>query len=148
MKKLKAIQISVILGLLVLAGVFTSARTIEAEPVYAGPVLLNGKTLHSPLLWLNSNGQLSLVTSHAETGEPSGVPFRVYLKRGNMVISRAASNADGMEISTILRQATLGDELVVEPVDEKLSTARRVFSVGRYPAFNWIPTLNGPRDGC
>ncbi len=148
MNKLKSIQITAMLGLLVLAGIFISARTIDAGTASPGPVLLDGKTLHTSQIWLNSNGKLSLVVRSSESVAAARVPFRVVLKRGSMIISRAVSETGEMEISRLLKLAALGDELVVEPLDKNLSNARRVFRVGQYPSFHWIPALRIQGDGC
>ncbi|GHB63052.1 hypothetical protein [Persicitalea jodogahamensis] len=148
MNKLKSIQIIAMLGLLILAGIFISARTIDAGTASSGPVLLDGRTLHTSQIWLNSNGKLSLIVGSSENKAATRVPFRVVLKRGNMIISRAVSETDEMEISRLLKLAALGDELEVEPLDKNLSNARRVFRVGQYPSFHWIPALRIHGDGC
>lgn len=171
MKKKKFFQRAAALSILLMAGVgvlvqsgFVFKKTTSSEPKYVSSttVLLNQRPLIYNSIIPKSRGLMALVTNDPATTEVTQIPFRVYLKRGNIILSRAASNPDQagqeVEISKMLSIAMVGDQLIVEPIKTKQgnearrSDAPHLIRVDKYAGVNLIPIRFFPvpnnGDGC
>ncbi len=169
-QKIAALSILLIAGVVVLLqSGFVFKKTTSSEPEYVSStiVLLN----HRPLLYNSiipkSQGIITLVSSDSTSADAPQIPFRVYLKRGNITLSRAASNPNQtqqqVEISKMLSIAMVGDQLIVEPIEIKQCTDARqsnanrsntphLIRVDKYTGVNLIPMRFFPTpnngDGC
>lgn len=171
MKKKKFFQKAAALSILLIAGAgvlvqsgFVFKESIPGEPtnLSSTTVLLNQKPLIYNSIIPKSRGFMALVSGDPASAEATQIPFRVALKRGNIILSRAASNPDQagqeVEISKMLSIAMVGDQLIVEPVETKQnsdairSDAPHLIRVNSYTGTNWFPIRWFPvpnnGDGC
>lgn len=119
-----------ILGFVVLVTLLLTTQSGIAL-VKNNPLLINGEPINYEQFSLSSKGMLRMVVEDTNGKGNIVIPFRIYLKRDNKIVHLGSSNANNklteIEISQVLKFANLGDELVIEPVDKKFYTAKRVF---------------------
>lgn len=155
MKKKKFIQKMAAMSILLLVGAvvlvqsgFVFKKTITDEPSNSihTVVLLNQRPLIYNSIVPKSRGfmAMALVSADSDSAQVTQIPFRVYLKRGNIILSRAASNPDQtgqeVEITKMLSIAMVGDQLIVEPIKTKQnSVTPHLIRVDSYGGTNWIP---------
>ncbi|CCH51913.1 hypothetical protein BN8_00871 [Fibrisoma limi BUZ 3] len=144
----------IMLGVLVLAclGAFARNNTADAD---RSLILLNGKPMTYTTFTIGSRGTLALHAVHPDEPETAPIPFRIYLKRGNALITSTGSNPNRVvtevEIGNVLAVAKHGDELIIEPVRQNEGSARRTFQVVNYinmPISKWLFLPKKATDGC
>ena len=158
MKNSKVLRAAAAFCLLATLIVFTSAKKYGSDEIKENAVLLNGNPLTTASIWLGSTGTLTVFDRNPATDVAKKILFRVSLMRGDMVIKRVVSDngqqVKEVEISKLLSFAKLGDEILVEPIDENREATRRVFRVAQAPSLYWVPRNwfpvpnNGKGDGC
>ena len=106
----------------------------EEGNFYDKPLLLDGKPLDYSVFALDAKGELTVIKGAAKTGYTIKVPFYVYLIRnGNKVVIPGKEFPDpaqtSIEISEVLKRATPGDLLVIEPVMKEDGPAKRILKL-------------------
>jgi hypothetical protein len=82
---------------------------------------------------LESKGELKLIKGEAKTNRTVEIPFHLHLRRNGMFVTHPCGGDvifSKVEISTILKVAQDGDELIVEPVNKEDWPAKRIVKIG------------------
>lgn len=154
MKKLQGtLKVGVVL---VIAGLLTLVQsafnTREAEELSNSRVLFNGQPLTVSTMTLDARGVLTVIANNPTLTEVRAVPFRVYLRRGDLIVKKTDSHsnqaAEEVEISKLLVAARQGDELVIEPVGGNLQKKQKVITLAGYKVYYWFPMPGMQGDGC
>jgi hypothetical protein len=103
---------------------------------YCNPLMLEGVAFNYNAFTLKSKGDLKLIKGETKSSKIVEIPFYLHLRRNGMLVPHP--NGEGViyskaEISTILKIARDGDELIVEPVNKEDWPAKRIVKI---------------RDGC
>lgn len=133
---------------------FAPGSTTEPDSVFnANPLLLNNKAFDFAAFSMASKGTLTVVSSNPETTQTEKIPFRIYLRRNGNVVDNSVSNTSqsalGIDVAPVLAMAKSGDDLVIEPVRNSDSGAKR--SIKLKPFFNsnlLFPFFGKKGDGC
>jgi hypothetical protein len=99
---------------------------------YCNPILLEGVWINDIGFALQSKGELKLVKGDPKTGQVVEIPFYLHLRRNGMLIIHPCGEGvifTKTEISTILKIAKSGDELIVEPVHKEDWPAKRIIKI-------------------
>lgn len=100
---------------------------------YCNPLRLNDGTFNSNALTLETTGELKLIKGAPETGKLVEIPFYLHLRRNGKLVDRLCGENESFskaEISTILKVAQDGDELIIEPVNKEDWPAKRIVKIG------------------
>jgi len=121
----------------------------KKKEVARNPLVLNGQPLDYGIFSAASRGKLTVTAINAAKTEAK-VPFRIYLKRGDVVINRGMSS-DTRElkeiyVEEILNMARFGDKLVVEYIQKEKETTKCVIVLEKY-LLNLFG-FNKKNDGC
>ena len=82
---------------------------------------------------LESKGELTLIKGDPKSGKVVEIPFYLNLRRNGMLLTHPCGEGvifSKAEISTILKIAQNGDELIVEPVKKEDWPAKRIIKIG------------------
>ena len=155
-----------LLGTLLVAGLLTFAQSGFAlkETVNSpfSPILLNGRPFYGSEITRDARGSLAVVDGDAISIHAKKVPFRAFLKRGDVVINRVYSDSRGVvevssdssrtvgvvEVSQALAGARTGDKLIIESGGESQKKVQRVINVAGYTVIRWFRLPPQPGDGC
>jgi hypothetical protein len=77
-------------------------------------------------------GELKLIKGEPKSGKVVEIPFYMYLRRNGMVVTNPLGKGPILfkaELSTILKDAKDGDELIVEPVNDQDWPAKRIVKI-------------------
>lgn len=154
---------------LLVAGVLTLAQSGFAlkETVNSpfSPILINGMPFYGSEITRDARGTLAVVDGDAFNTHAARVPFRAFLKRGDVVINRVysdnsrtkgvvevssdSSRTEGVvEISQVLAGARTGDKLIIESGSTNQKKVQRVVNVAGYTMVRWFRIPGQPGDGC
>ncbi|WOK06558.1 hypothetical protein [Imperialibacter roseus] len=99
--------------------------------IHVDCLLLNGVPFDVALLDTKSWGLISLVRGKPGSPEQEHIPFRAYLRRGDIVMHNAFFQNPVYEvsISKVLSGAKPGDVIIVEPVRDEDYKAKRVLKL-------------------
>lgn len=135
------------LALIVFCASFTLSSIAQTS---CNPLTLNGKPLDITNFTVLSKGTLvwGKATPSAASAD-NKIPFMIYLKRGNKIISEGASSPTNVvyeiEVGQILTLAQYGDELIIEPARKQDAQQKQVIGLHKY-LFNY--NFITRRDGC
>jgi hypothetical protein len=117
------------------------------DDFYCNPLLLNGKMMDAGQLSAVTQGRLTMVKGEPSASNGKRVAFFIYLRRGGQIVDARApghiSEVTEIELFTILKSARVGDQLVIEPADQKDKSARRTLTVQQTQLLPQIPWLLG-----
>jgi hypothetical protein len=100
---------------------------------YCNPLRLEGVAFDYNTFTLESKGELKLIKGESKSGKEVEIPFHLYLRRNGTLIAHPCGEGvifSKVEISTILKAAQNGDELIVEPVNKEDWPAKRIVKIG------------------
>ncbi len=158
-----------LLGTLLVAGLLTLAQSGFAvkETVNSSfsPILINGMPFYGSEITRDARGSLAVVDGDAISTYAKKVPFRAYLKRGDVVVNRVYSDNSGtagaakvssdssravgvVEVSQVLAGARTGDKLIIESGSASQEKVQRVINVAGYTVIRWFRIPGQPGDGC
>ena len=163
-----------LLGTLVVAGVLTLAQSgfalKETVDSHFSPILINGTPFYGSEITRDAQGTLGVVDGDAISAYAKKVPFRAFLKRGDVVLNRVYSDdsrpesvvevsSDSsrtesrrpvgvVEVSRILAGARTGDKLIIEWGSANRNKVQRVINVAGYTMIRWFRLPGQPGDGC
>jgi len=116
------------------------------------PILINGMPFYGSEITMDARGSLAVVDGDAISKDAKKVPFRAFLKRGDVVVNRVYSDSSRtpgeIEISKALAKARRGDKLIIESDNESQEKVQRVFNVAGYTIIRWFRIPGQPGDGC
>jgi hypothetical protein len=99
---------------------------------YCNPLMLEGVAFNYNAFTLKSQGELKLIKGDSKTGKIVEIPFYLSLRRNGMLVTHTCGRGvifSKAEISTILKIAKDGDELIVEPVNKEDWPAKRIVKI-------------------
>ena len=101
---------------------------------FANPLALDGYPLDYAAFSLESKGELTLIKGSALTDDTMQIPFYVYLRRNGAILKLRGEEATKLQhikvdISTVLKQAAPGDQLIIEPVNKEDWQAKRILKL-------------------
>ena len=99
---------------------------------YCNPLLLDGESFNHNAFTLKTKGELKLIKGDAKSGKVTEIPFYLHLRRNGVLIAHACGQGvmfSKIEISTILKDAKDGDELIIEPVNKEDWPAKRIVTI-------------------
>ena len=149
-------NISKVAGTLLVAGMLTLAQSGFAlkETVNSpfSPILINGMPFYGSEIPRDARGSLAVVDGDAISAYAKKVPFRAFLKRGDVVLNRVYSDnsrTEGVvEVSQVLAGARTGDKLTIESGSANQEKVQRVINVTGYTMIRWFRIPGQPGDGC
>lgn len=97
------------------------------------PLMLDGEALYNNRFSLETKGELKLIKGETQSGKIIEIPFSLHLRRNGTLINAGQCKGGTflkVEISTILKSAQDGDELIVEPVNKEDWPAKRIVKIG------------------
>ena len=100
---------------------------------YCNPLVLDGLAFDYSAFTLESKGELKLIKGDRKSGKTVEIPFYLHLRRNGVFVTHACGKGvifSKIEISTILKSAQDGDELIVEPVNKEDWPAKRIMKIG------------------
>lgn len=100
---------------------------------YCNPLMLEDVAFDYNAFTLESKGELKLIKGEPKSGKIVEIPFYLYLRRNGMLVGHPCGEGvifSKVEISTILKAAQNGDELIVEPVNKEDWPAKRIVKIG------------------
>jgi hypothetical protein len=100
---------------------------------YCNPLMLEGVKFDYNAFTLESKGELTVIKEEPKSGKAVEIPFYLYLRRNGMLVTGPCGECvifTKAEISTILKVAQNGDELIVEPVNKEDWPAKRIVKIG------------------
>lgn len=100
---------------------------------YCNPLMLEGVAFNYNAFTLESKGELKLIKGEPKSGKIVEIPFYLHLRRNGMLVTHACGEGvifSKAEISTILKVAQDGDELIIEPVNKEDWPAKRIVKIG------------------
>jgi hypothetical protein len=114
-----------------------SEFVISAKAVgkfFDNPLALDGYPLDYRAFSLESKGELTLIKGAALTDDTIQIPFYVYLRRNGAIINLPGKEGTKpqhikVDISTILKHAAPGDQLIIEPVNKEDWQAKRILKL-------------------
>lgn len=95
--------------------------------------MLDGLAFDYNAFTLESKGELKLIKGEPKSGRVVDIPFYLHLRRNGMLVQHPCGEGvifSKIEISTILKVALDGDELIVEPVNKEDWPAKRIVKIG------------------
>jgi hypothetical protein len=110
--------------------------TYNGEPngnFYCNPLMLGGVAFDYNAFTLESEGELKLIKGGPKNGEIVEIPFYLHLRRNGMLVTHTFGEDvifSKVEISTILKFAQAGDELIFEPANKEDWPAKRIMKIG------------------
>ena len=110
--------------------------TYSGEPngiFYCNALMLDGLAFDYYSFTPESKGELTLIKGEAGSGKPVEIPFYLRLRRNGMLVPLMCGEEMiffKLEISTILKAAQHGDELIVEPANKEDWPAKRIVKIG------------------
>ena len=151
-----------LLGTLLVAGLLTLAQSgfalKEAVNSPFSPILINGMPFYGSEITRDARGTLAVVDGDAISSHAKKVPFRAFLKRGDVVInhrvyadsSRTVSSRTEsvVEVSQVLAGARAGDKLIIESGSLNQKKVQRVINVAGYTMIRWFRIPGQPGHGC
>ncbi len=158
-----------LLGTLLVAGMLTLAQSGFAvkETVNSpfSPILINEMPFYGSEITRDARGSLAVVDGDAISTYAKKVPFRAFLKRGDVVINRIYSDGSRpvgdievssdssrtvghVEVSQVLTGARTGDKLIIESGSANQKKVQRVINVAGYTMIRWFRIPGQPGDGC
>jgi hypothetical protein len=101
---------------------------------YGNPLRLDGLPLEYSTFKIKSKGELTVLKGDAATGKAIQIPFYIYLRRNGAMVKLPGEDLLKLqylkvEISTILKLAVPGDQLIVEPANKEDWKAKRVLKL-------------------
>ncbi len=97
------------------------------------PLIVNDKTLDYTLFGIHSSGVLAVVKGNPSLPNAEKIPFRVYLRRDGMIVNNPQCNSSqqvySIKLSDVLKEAKIGDHLIIEPVRGSDRPAKRIIKV-------------------
>jgi hypothetical protein len=99
---------------------------------YCNPMMLEGVAFNYNAFTLKSEGELKLIKGDPKSGKIVEIPFYLHLRRNGMLVTHTCGEGvifSKAEISTILKVAQDGDELIVEPVNKDDWPAKRIVKI-------------------
>ncbi len=100
---------------------------------YCNPLMLDGVAFSYHEFTLESKGELKLIKEGSKSGKTVEIPFYLYLRRNGMLVAHPCGEGvifSRIEISTIMKIAQNGDELIVEPANKEDWPAKRIVKIG------------------
>jgi hypothetical protein len=100
---------------------------------YCNPLRLEGVAFNYNAFTLESTGTLTLIKGEAKSGNVVEIPFHLYLRRNGTLVPHTCGEGvifSKAEVSTILKVAQNGDELIIEPVNKEDWPAKRIVKIG------------------
>ena len=144
-------KLCLMLGLLAVAQM--PGRAGDKPTVRATTLTINGLAVDNNTVWLTSKGVLALVEGGAQSLTRKPVQFQVSLRRAGRVVNQwPAAKTEGIysvQLEDLWRDARIGDELIVEPVDadKNQSAEQSGKRVIKLQGFNWMSHCM-PVDKC
>lgn len=158
-----------LLGILLAAGTLTLAQSgfalkeIGNSPF--SPILINGMPFYGSEITRDAQGSLAVVDGDAISTYAKKVPFRAFLKRGDVVINRVysdnshpvgvvevssdSSRTEGVvQISQVLAGARTGDKLIIESGSTNQTKVQHIINVAGYRIIRWFRIPGQPGNGC
>lgn len=143
-------------SILLLVGILAFAQSSftkkEADDTSQSRVMLNNRPLTTSTILLDARGVLTMVEGGPANVNAKKVPFQVYVKRGDAIISEASSETNKaiheVEVGKLLIGAKKGDELIIEPIGNNSEQVRQVFQLAGYTMYHWFPIPREPGNGC
>ena len=115
-------------------------------------VMLNNMPLTTSSMLLDARGVLTMVEGNSANVNATKIPFQVYVKRGDVIISQASSEngkaVDEVEVGKLLMGAKRGDVLIIEPIGQDTDQTHWVFTLAGYTLYHWFPIPGMKGDGC
>jgi hypothetical protein len=99
---------------------------------YCNPLMLEGVVFNFNAFTLKSKGELKLIKGEPNSGKVVEIPFYLHLRRNGVLVTHTCGKGvifSKAEISTILKAAQDGDELIVEPVKKEDWPAKRIVKI-------------------
>ena len=101
---------------------------------FCNPLALDGYPLDYGTFNIGSKGELTLIKGSALTDNTVQIPFYVYLRRNGTILKLDDEEAMKpqhvkVDISTILKHAEPGDQLIIEPVNKEDWQAKRILKL-------------------
>jgi hypothetical protein len=98
---------------------------------FSNPLQLNGHTVDYSKFSIKTEGELTLVKGNPLTGDAIQIPFYVYLRRDGNILELKGEKALRtkhlkLNISTILKHAEPGDQLIIKPANREDWQAKRI----------------------
>jgi hypothetical protein len=100
---------------------------------YCNPLMLEDVAFDYNAFTLKSKGTLKLIKGEPKSGKTMEIPFYLHLRRNGIPVTHTGGEGvifSKAEISTILKVAQDGDELIVEPVNKEDWPAKRIVKIG------------------
>jgi hypothetical protein len=95
---------------------------------FPNPLTLNERALNYSKFGIQSSGELALIKAGV-TGDTMRIPFYVHLRRKGLIIKQGDVKHLKIDISTILKWAEPGDQLIIEPVNKEDWKAKRILKL-------------------
>jgi hypothetical protein len=101
---------------------------------YGNPLLINGQPLEYSTFKITSKGELTVIKGTAVTGQTIQIPFYIYLRRNGAMVKLPGedllkSKHMKIEMSTVLKLAEPGDQLIVQPANKEDWKAKRILKL-------------------
>jgi hypothetical protein len=104
------------------------ASTPAVGTFFPNPLTLNRHALNYSKFGIQSSGELELIKAGV-TGDTMRIPFYVHLRRKGLIIKQGDVKFLKIDISTILKWAEPGDQLIIEPVNKEDWKAKRILKL-------------------
>jgi len=106
----------------------------EQGEFYDNPLLLNGRPFDYREFTPDLTGELTVIKGAPNGGQPTQVPFYLYLRRDGKKLSTSCTSVSEagqtrFELSQILRHAKPGDQLVIEAVNKEDGLVKRILQL-------------------
>ena len=104
------------------------------ENIHTNPLLLNGRELNYDEFGLQSEGILTVIAGDPGSQESMQIPFTINLRRYGKVLNDPAMpflnhELNEVEVSSVMRFAKPGDQLIITPTQKKYWKAKRILRV-------------------
>lgn len=122
----------------------------QAQSCSYNALRISGRSMNSNEISFVSHGKITITAGEEKAiTNPDKIKFKVYLKRGNQIVSNGFSSdkreITEIEISDILQYAHCGDQLIIESTDKNRPKTKRIFNLPQ-TMFNYVAFIS--RDGC
>ncbi len=110
---------------------------VNTEPpdgfFYCNPLMLDDVAFAYHDFTLESEGELKVIKEDSKTKKKIEIPFHLYLRRNGTLIAHPCGAGvifSKLEISTIMKFARNGEELIIDPVNKGDWPAKRIVRLG------------------